>query len=179
MSTRSEPGDVSDSVSYQTETNSPSSGRSTVSEISSTVVDQPNSQSKVTEVEVKTNKPGCCFECECYCDCNRDCTDNCCCRCMKNVSNCLINFLYYFLLFLKYSIIFPLYIIILCMICLLPPLWFCFICYEESSGNLCTELGAIWRKINSRFICWSIKSRFFFYSTPPTHIFLHWSGENI
>ena len=49
MSTRTEPSDVSDSVSYQTETNSSSSGRSTVSEISSTVVDQPNSQSKVTE----------------------------------------------------------------------------------------------------------------------------------
>ena len=142
MSTKTEPSDVSDSVSYQTETNSSSSGRSTV-------VDQPNSQSKVTEVEVKTNKPGCCFECECFCDC----TDNCCCRCMKNVSSCLINFIYYFLLFLKYSIIFPLYVIILCMICLLPPLWFCLICYEESSGNLCTELGAIWRKINSRFIC--------------------------
>ena len=186
MGARRESSDVSDSVSFQTETST--SGRSTiVSEINSTVVDQPNGHSKVTEenITVKTNKPGCCFECECYCDCNRDCTDNCCCRCMQNVSCCVINFFYYFLLFLKYIIIFPFYIIILCLIFLLPPLWFrCLICHEESSGNLCTELGVIWRKINSKFLWWNFHFSYnqMAATTPPFKLDLllrqHWSFDN-
>ena len=153
MSTRIKPSFESDSVSYQTETKSSSSGRSTIiSEISSSVVDQPNRNSKANEEKVKTNKPGCCLESECYCDCGRDCSDNCCCRCMQNASCCLVNFFYYFLLFLRYSFIIPIYVIVIFFILFLPPLWFCFICYEDSSGNPCTELGKIWRKINSNFI---------------------------
>ena len=157
MSTRIQPCAEPDSVSYQTETNCSSSGRSTIiSEISTSVVDQPNRNSNVTEENVKSNKPGCCLESECYCYCGRDCSDNCCCRCMQNVSCCVINFFYYLLLFLRYSIIIPIYIIVICLIFCLPPLWFCFVWYEDSSGNPCTELGKIWRKINSNFIFWNL-----------------------
>ena len=101
MSSRVNPSAKPDRVSYETETISSSSGRSTIiSEISSSVVDQPSSKSKVTEV--KSNKPGCCLESECHCYCGRDCSENCRCRCMQNTSCCLINFFYYFLLFLRY-----------------------------------------------------------------------------
>ena len=150
MSSRVNPSAEPDSVSYETETISSSSGRSTIiSAISSSVVDQPSSKSKVTEV--KSNKPGCCLESECHCYCGRDCSDNCCCRCMQNTSCCLINFFYYFLLFLRYSIIIPIYLVVVLLLLFLPPFWLFFLCHEDSSENCCTQLGAIWRKINSKF----------------------------
>ena len=142
VSPRTTSSDESDSVSFETETSSSSSGRSTtISDFSdSTVVDQPHSKSTNTKEKVKKHH-SCCLKCECYCDCGRDCTENCCCRCMKDTICCLLNFIW---TLFKYFLIFCIYVLLTCVVICCPPLWILLFCSRGSRGILRL---ALWRNL--------------------------------
>ena len=138
----------SDSVSYSSETNASSSGRSTTNSDISHYPDSPGyytkQPQKYTEYEDQGNygnHHGCCLKCECYCDCGRDCTDNCCCRCLKDSCCCLMGFIW---TILKYFLLFCIYFLVTCVIICCPPLWILLFCSSGSRGIL---RCAIWRNL--------------------------------